>query len=54
MKKLFASIQNYLQKGESLVLVTVTASRGSVPRGAGARMMVSKEGYVYGSIGGGI
>ena len=53
MRKLLHEMKVHLVSGEDLVLVTVIAASGSVPRGAGARMLVSKEGRVYGSIGGG-
>ena len=49
MKKMF----EYLKKGKELVLVTVVASSGAAPRGAGARMIVTEEGRVWGTIGGG-
>ena len=42
-----------LEHGEDLVLVTVVASDGATPRGAGARMLISKDGRLRGTIGGG-
>lgn len=42
-----------MRSGEDLVLVTVIASSGATPRGAGARMLVSKSGRLCGTIGGG-
>ena len=36
------------------MLATVTESRGSVPRKAGARMIVGREGRIFGTIGGGL
>lgn len=53
MKTLFAKLQNTLENGSDAVLVTVVASSGSTPRGAGARMLVTKDGRIYGTIGGG-
>ena len=53
MKKMFSIIRERLNAGEALVLVTVTASSGATPRGPGARMLVGKEGRLYGTIGGG-
>lgn len=41
------------QIGQDSVLMTVVASSGSTPRGVGARMLVSKEGRLVGTIGGG-
>ena len=53
MKKLFKQLSETLAGGKDAVLVTVVASSGSTPRGAGARMLVTDEGRVYGTIGGG-
>lgn len=52
MKKLFERLGEALPAGDA-VLVTVVASSGSAPRGAGARMLVTGEGRVCGTIGGG-
>ena len=49
MKKMF----QYLIEGKEMVLVTVVASSGATPRGAGARMIVTEEGRIWGTIGGG-
>lgn len=53
MKQMLKAIENHLAAGEALVLVTVTASSGATPRGAGARMLVGKDGRICGTIGGG-
>ena len=53
MRKMFRLISEKLSEGEDLVLVTVIASSGATPRGAGARMLVGKEGRLIGTIGGG-
>ena len=53
MKKMLNLIKSRLTSGEDLVLVTVIASSGATPRGAGARMLVGKEGRICGTIGGG-
>lgn len=53
MKNMLNTIAGHLQAGEPLVLVTVTASSGATPRGAGARMLVGKSGRLCGTIGGG-
>ena len=45
MKTILEQIQRRLQAGEPLALVTIIASSGAVPRGAGARMLVGKQGY---------
>ena len=53
MKHMLNLIKSRLTSGEDLVLVTVIASSGATPRGAGARMLVGKEGRICGTIGGG-
>ena len=53
MRNMLKTIHNRLSHGEDLVLVTVIASSGATPRGAGARMLVGKEGRICGTIGGG-
>ena len=53
MKNMLKTIKIKLEAGEALVLVTVIASSGATPRGAGARMLVGKEGRICGTIGGG-
>ncbi len=53
MKKLFDALRDTLSRGEDAVLVTIVASSGSAPRGAGARMLVTARGRVFGTIGGG-
>ena len=53
MRQMFREISGLLEAGKDLVLVTVTASSGATPRGAGARMLVSDAGRVCGTIGGG-
>ena len=53
MRNMLKTIKAKLEHGQSLVLVTVIASSGATPRGAGARMLVGKEGRICGTIGGG-
>lgn len=53
MKEMFQRIAEKIAAGESLVMVTVIAASGATPRGAGARMLVGKEGRICGTIGGG-
>ena len=53
MRNMLKTIQEKLNGGDDLVLVTVIASSGATPRGAGARMLVGKEGRLCGTIGGG-
>ena len=53
MRNMLKTIHNALTCGEDLVLVTVIASSGATPRGAGARMLVGRQGRICGTTGGG-
>ncbi len=53
MRNMFRQIAGLLQEGRDLVLVSVIASSGATPRGAGARMLVADTGRICGTIGGG-
>lgn len=53
MRNMLKTIHNKLLCGEDLVLVTVIASSGATPRGAGARMLIGTQGRICGTIGGG-
>lgn len=53
MRTLFHTLHTVLSQGKDAVLVTVVASSGSTPRGAGARMLITEEGRLCGTIGGG-
>ncbi len=54
MKQLFEKLLAAMTQGRDAVLVTVAASSGSTPRGAGARMLVTAAGREHGTIGGGM
>jgi len=53
MKKLFSALKDCFARGEDAVWVTIVASSGSAPRGAGARMLIGPQGHICGTIGGG-
>ena len=53
MRQWTESIINTLERGEPLIWVSILASSGSTPRGAGARMLVFADGHSEGTIGGG-
>ncbi len=53
MRKLLMDLTRELEAGRAAMLCTVTDSRGSVPRGTGARMLVLEGGEALGTIGGG-
>ena len=54
MKELLKKTAELLESGEDAVLVTIIASSGSTPRGSGARMLVGKNGRIFGTVGGGM
>lgn len=51
--KVMKTMFEYLKEGKEMVLVMVVAASGATPRGAGAHMIVTKEGRIWGTIGGG-
>ena len=53
MRAMLNTMKTHLLQGEDLVLVTVVASSGATPRGAGARMLIGPQGRIAGTIGGG-
>lgn len=53
MRQMLKEMKTRMRAGEDLVMVTVIASSGATPRGAGARMLVGKDGRICGTIGGG-
>ena len=53
MDRIFAKLLYQMEKNIDSVLVTIIADQGSTPRGAGSQMLVSPEGRLFGSIGGG-
>ena len=53
MRNIFSKLLYEVEKGHDVMLVTVSADRGSSPRGAGAGMLVGAEGRIIGTVGGG-
>ena len=53
MKKIMAKVSEWLDQGKDVVMATIIADSGSVPRGAGARMAITDNGVFVGTIGGG-
>lgn len=53
MKQLFEIAKTTMEQHRDFVFVTIIASSGSSPRGAGSRMLVMDDGTSYGTIGGG-
>jgi xanthine dehydrogenase accessory factor len=52
-QELFQTLRNALEMGEDMALATIVRRRGSVPREVGAKMLVSRDGRISGTIGGG-
>ena len=50
---LFEALREYQGRGEAVALCTVVRTQGSVPRRAGAKMLVRADGGIDGTIGGG-
>lgn len=53
MEGLYRELADASQGGEPVAVVTIVATRGSTPRGVGAKMLVRPDGSTLGSIGGG-
>lgn len=51
--KIYEELADLSRRGVPAVLCTVVATRGSVPRHAGAKMLVLADGTIRGSVGGG-
>ena len=54
MRKLMDTLVDRLEQGKKSVLVTIVQNAGSAPRTVGAAMLVGEEGYLAGTIGGGM
>ena len=53
MNRIFSKMIYELEKHHDLMLVTIIEEAGSAPRGTGSQMLVSAEGRIMGTIGGG-
>jgi xanthine dehydrogenase accessory factor len=53
MRELIPTIQNWLASGKKIALATVIKVEGSSPRPVGAKLIVSSEGKLFGSVSGG-
>ena len=52
-KSVYREVEEALQRGEAVALVTILESSGSTPQKAGAKMVVSRDGRLRGTVGGG-
>jgi xanthine/CO dehydrogenase XdhC/CoxF family maturation factor len=53
MDSMYGEIKQFLEEGETLAIATVVSTRGSTPRGVGAKMVVTASGEIIGTVGGG-
>src|SRR5664280_2886050 len=53
MRRLYREMVRLLEQGESFAVATIFDKVGSVPRSAGAKMVVRADGSIFGSSGGG-
>lgn len=53
MEEFFISLMQTLENGKDAVIVGISAVSGSAPRGVGAKMLITNDGHVCGTIGGG-
>lgn len=49
----FGTCEKLTADGKSFVVVTLTETRGSAPQDSGAKIVVTKEGLAFGTVGGG-
>jgi xanthine dehydrogenase accessory factor len=52
-KEVFAAVNDALERGEPVALVTIVSTTGSTPQRVGAKMLVFGDGRTVGTIGGG-
>ncbi len=53
MKNIYQKILDIQKKGEKAAICTVVSTKGSTPLKAGAKMIVWKDGRIFGTVGGG-
>jgi xanthine dehydrogenase accessory factor len=52
-KSFYEDVKPYLERGETLAVATIVATKGSTPREVGAKMVITPWGEILGTIGGG-
>jgi xanthine dehydrogenase accessory factor len=53
VERIIEKANEWLRSGHKVCMATVIEARGSTPRGAGAKMVVSSAGEAFGTVGGG-
>lgn len=54
MKTIFRKVLEWIQQGQTIALATVISSKGSLPMSKRAKMLVLEDGFIHGTIGGGV
>jgi len=52
-RSVYREVDDALNRGEAVALVTILETKGSTPQKAGAKMVVSRDGRIRGTVGGG-
>ena len=52
-RDIYLKIGELLKHGEDFAVATIVKTEGPTPRGPGAKMIVRRDGSIYGSVGGG-
>src|SRR5512145_1931734 len=52
-QEVFSALNDALQRGDEVALVTIVSSTGSTPQRVGAKMLVFADGRTVGTVGGG-
>jgi xanthine dehydrogenase accessory factor len=52
-RSVYREVEDALNRGEAVALVTILETKGSTPQKAGAKMVVSRDGRMRGTVGGG-
>jgi len=53
VEEVYRKVVDLLSKGKRVALASVIGAQGSTPRGTSAKMIVTADGHVYGTVGGG-
>jgi len=51
MKNIFETIADLIKAGEPLALATIIRTKGSTPRKVGTKVVILKEGNIFGTMG---
>ncbi|MCF8094670.1 MAG: XdhC family protein [Desulfobacteraceae bacterium] len=54
MSELEAAACEFLSQNQPIIIATIISRQGSAPRTAGTKMLITRQGQIYGTIGGGL